>query len=100
MNQALPQLGLASDGKDFYEKAYPDWWKPTNTVDIIIGFIILSLIFLIPYLYVTFLESRLISFIRNILIPFIKFRMRLEKPINLINRALKIQIFRPKENLN
>ncbi len=100
MNPALPKSGLASGGREFYEKAYPEWWKPTNIVDIIIGVIIFSLIFLLPYLYVTFLESRLISFIRNRLIPFIKFKMRLEKIINLINRVLNIQIFRPKENLN
>lgn len=100
MNQALPQLGLASDGREFYGKAYPEWYSSPTAIEIITGIIVFSLIFLIPFLYVRFVEDRLVSFARDRLMPFIKFKMRLEKLINLINRVLKIQIFRPKENVN
>jgi len=79
---------------EYIKKAYPEWFSPTNPLDIITGIFIFSLVFLIPYLYIRFMENRLIAFGRGRLIPFIRFRLRLEKLINLIDRILKIQIFR------
>lgn len=82
---------------DYLRKTYPEWFPSPNYIDIIMGVIIFSLIFLIPYLYVRFVEDRLISLARDKLIPFIKFRLHLEKAIDFINHILKVQIFRPKE---
>lgn len=79
---------------EYIKQAYPEWLSPTTFMDIITGVFIFSLVFLIPYLYVRFFEDRLIAFGRGTLIPFIRFRLRLEKLINLIDRILKIQIFR------
>lgn len=76
-----------------FKKAYPEWFSPTTAIDILTGVVFFSLLFLIPYLYVRFVERRLVSFVRDRLIPFIRFRMRLEKFIDLINRILKTPIF-------
>ncbi len=75
-------------------KAYPDWSKPTNELDIILGAIFFSMFFLVPYLYVRFLEARLVSFTVNRLIPFIMFRLRLEKPVAFVKNILGFRIFR------
>lgn len=82
---------------DYFKRIYPEWFPSPTTVDIIIGVLIMSLLFLIPYLYVRFIEDRLVSIARGRIIPFIRFRLRLEKLINFIDHILKIQIFRPKE---
>jgi len=76
-----------------FKRLYPEMFYPTSPTDIIIGVLILSLLFVIPYLYIRFLEERLISFFGNRLIPFIKFRLRLKKIIYLVHRILEIQIF-------
>ncbi len=88
---------LMSTDIDYLRKVYPEWFPSPNTIDILAGVIIFSLIFLIPYLYIRFLERRLISLVRDRFIPFIKFRLHLQKLIELINSMLKIQIFKPKE---
>ncbi len=75
-------------------KAYPDWSRPTNEIDFILGAIFFSMLFLIPYLYVRFLEARLVSFITNRLIPFMMFRLHLEKPAAFLKNILGFQIFR------
>ncbi len=80
-----------------FKRAYPEWFHPTTAIDILTGVFIFSLIFLIPYLYVRFVEMRLVSFVRDRLIPFIIFRLRLKKFIDLINRILKTPIFDPKK---
>ena len=76
-----------------FKKMYPEWFPPTTALDIIPGVFILSLIFILPYLYVRFLEDRLLSFLGDRLIPFIKFRMRLKKLIDFVHRILEIRIF-------
>ena len=75
------------------KRVYPGMFPPTDPIDIIIGVLILSLLFVIPYLYIRFLEDRVISFLGNRLIPFIKFRMRLKKIIDIVHRILETQIF-------
>jgi len=76
-----------------FKMMYPEWFLSTTPVDIIFGTLILSLIFIIPYLYIRFLENRLIALVENRLIPFIEFRMRLKKIIDLIKNVLEIRIF-------
>lgn len=76
-----------------FKRMYPEWFSTTTTIDIVRGVLILLLIFIIPYLYVRFLEERLISFVENRLIPFIKFRLRLNKFIDMVHRVLEIRIF-------
>ncbi len=79
-----------------FKRAYPEWFRPTTAIDILIGVFIFALIFLIPYLYVRFVERRLVSFVRYRVIPFIRFRLHLEKLILLIERILKTPVFIPK----
>ena len=76
-----------------FKRMYPEWFPQTRIFDVILGFLLLSLLFVIPYLYVRFLEERLISFLDFRLIPFIMFRMRLKKLIDLFHRILEYQIF-------
>ncbi len=76
-----------------FKKLYPEMFATTTPTDIIIGVLILSLLFIIPYLYIRFLEDRVISFLGNRLVPFIKFRMRLKKIIDLVHRILEMQVF-------
>ena len=76
-----------------FKKLYPEWFSPTTPIDIIVCVLILSLLFIIPYLYIRFLENRMISFLGNRLIPFIKFRMRLNKIIYLVHQILEMQVF-------
>ncbi len=79
-----------------FKKAYPEWFMPTTAptaLDIITGVVVLALVFLIPYLYIRFIEARLFSFVRGRLAPFIRFRLHLGKLIDSINRILKIRIF-------
>ena len=76
-----------------FKRMYPEWFSTTETVDVILGTLILSLIFFIPYLYIRFLENNLITLMENRLIPFIEFRMRLKKLIDIIRHVLEIPIF-------
>jgi len=76
-----------------FKKLYPEMFSPTTPSDIIIGVLILSLLFVIPYLYIRFLEERMIAFFGNRLVPFIKFRMGLNKIIDLVHRILEIHLF-------
>ena len=62
-----------------FKRMYPEWFPQTTIFDVILISLLLSLLFVIPYLYVRFLEERLISFLDFRLIPFIMFRLRLKK---------------------
>jgi peptidoglycan/LPS O-acetylase OafA/YrhL len=79
-----------------FKRAYPEWFPPTTAMDILTRVFIFALIFLIPYIYVRFVERRLVSFVRNRVIPFIRFKLHLEKPIILIERILKTPVFKSK----
>jgi hypothetical protein len=76
-----------------FKKLYPEMFAQTSPTDIIIGVLILSSLFIIPYLYIRFLENRLISFMGNRLIPFIEFRLRLKRIIEIVHRILEIPVF-------
>ena len=76
-----------------FKRMYPEWFPQATIFDVIIGALLLSLLFVIPYLYVRFLEERLITFLDLRLIPFIMFRMRLKKLIDLFHRILEYQVF-------
>jgi len=76
-----------------FKKLYPEMFPSTSPTDIIIGLLILSLLFIIPYLYIRFMEDRLVSFLENRLIPFIKFRMRLKRIIDIVHRILEMPVF-------
>jgi len=66
--------------KRLYPEIFPQ--SPQFTIfGFISGVLFFSLLFIIPYLYVRFLEKRLISFLDYRLIPFIKFKLRLKKLI-------------------
>ncbi|MGB8217454.1 MAG: hypothetical protein WCE94_09140 [Candidatus Methanoperedens sp.] len=79
-----------------FKKAYPEWFPPTRASDILIRVFIFALLFLIPYIYVRFIERKLISFVSYKVIPFIRFRLHLEKLIIFIERILKTPIFTSK----
>ncbi len=76
-----------------FKKMYPEWFSTASPIDVIPEVLIISSIFIIPYIYVRFLENRWIFLLENRLIPFIKFRMRLKKLLDFINRILEIRIF-------
>jgi hypothetical protein len=76
-----------------FKRLYPEMFSPTSPIDIIIGVLILAFLFVIPYLYIRFLEDRLKSFMGNRLIPFIKFRLRMKKIIDIVHQTLEIRIF-------
>jgi hypothetical protein len=76
-----------------FKRLYPEMFSPTTPTDIIIGVLIISLLFIIPYFYIRFLEDRLTSFLGNKLVPFIKFRMRLKWIIDIVHRILEIVRF-------
>lgn len=77
-----------------FKKLYPEMFSPTKPIDIFIGVLVLSLLFFIPYLYIRFLEDRVISFVGNRLVPFIEFRLRLKKVIDIVHRILEMQVSR------
>jgi len=77
------------------EKMYPVFFNSNFTLSDLIVFIVIFVFpFLIPYLYIRFFESRAVSLINNRIIPFIKFRLHLDKLIVFLKRALEFQIFR------
>jgi hypothetical protein len=76
-----------------FKRLYPEMFSPTRPTDIVIGVLIISFLFIIPYLYIRFLENRVISFLGNRLIPFIKFRLGLNRIIDLVHRILEMQVF-------
>ena len=76
-----------------FKKLYPEMFSPASPTDIVIGVLILSLLFIIPYLYIKFIEDRLISFMGNRLIPFIEFRLRLKRIIDIVHQILDIPVF-------
>ncbi len=77
------------------KKLYPEMFgHDIRVTDIAFGLFVFLLPFLIPYLYVKFFESKVVLFIRGRLIPFIEFRLHLEKLIIFIKRVLEYRIFR------
>lgn len=76
-----------------FKKLYPEMFSETSPYDIITGVLILGLIFIIPYLYIRFLEEKVITFVGNSLVPFIQFRLRLKRLIDFIHHILEIQVF-------
>ncbi|MCZ7401725.1 MAG: hypothetical protein O8C61_05845 [Candidatus Methanoperedens sp.] len=76
-----------------FKRLYPEMFSQTTPTDIIIGVLILSLLFVIPYLYIRFLEDTLIAFLGNRLFPFIEFRLRLKKVIDIFHQILEMQVF-------
>ena len=75
-----------------FKQLYPEMFSSTTLTDIIIGVLILSLLFVLPYLYIRFLEDKLISYLGNRLIPFIEYRLRLKRIIDLVHLILEIKI--------
>jgi hypothetical protein len=45
---------------DEFKRLYPEMFSPTKPIDIILGALIISLLFVVPYLYIRFLEDRVI----------------------------------------
>ena len=76
-----------------FKRMYPELFPEATVFNIILGVLFMSFLFIIPYIYIRFFEDRLISFLGDRLIPFIKFKMRLKKLIDFIHRILEIQIF-------
>ncbi|MCZ7355736.1 MAG: hypothetical protein O8C66_02845 [Candidatus Methanoperedens sp.] len=80
---------------DTFKKAYPEFFSsPVTGEDIVKWFLVFILPFLLAYLYIRYFESRGSSFLRDRVVPFIRFRLRLDKAIEFIKRILRIQIFR------
>jgi hypothetical protein len=75
------------------KRVYPGMFPPTDPIDIIIGVLIISSLFIIPYLYIKFLEDKVIVFLGNRLIPFIEFRLRLKRIIDIVHQILEMPIF-------
>lgn len=79
---------------DALMKMYPEFFgHDVPVTDMAINLFVLFLLFLIPYLYIRFFESRIVLFIRGILIPFITYRLHMEKLIIFMKRVLEYQIF-------
>jgi len=76
-----------------FKQLYPEMFPQTKPTDIIIGVLILALLFVLPYLYIMFLEDKLISYLGKRLIPFIEYRLRLKRIIDLVHLILEIKIF-------
>ncbi|NJD76734.1 MAG: hypothetical protein FIB08_06520 [Candidatus Methanoperedens sp.] len=76
-----------------FRETYPDWFYATPDEAFALIFIFV-IPFLTPYLYIRFFESRLVFFFGNIIVPFLMFKLRLEKPVKLIKNILRFQIFR------
>lgn len=71
---------------------YPEQFREPGFIDIV--YILIALLpFLIMYLYIRFIENNLISYINFRLIPFIRYKMRLNGIINFVHRILNIKIF-------
>ena len=78
-----------------FKRTYPEFFGSNVTPEDIVRWLFIFIIpFLIAYLYIRFFESGVISFFRDKVVPFIRFRLRLDKFIDFINRILKMQIFR------
>ena len=94
MNWRMIAMSIADI--EAYKKAYPEQFS-TPAEDIFISLIIFFftfvLFFLALYLYARFLEPGLVTSVRNRLIPFIRFRLHLNKLINFIDHVLKTRIF-------
>ncbi|VVB93533.1 Uncharacterised protein [uncultured archaeon] len=76
-----------------FKETYPDWFYATPDDAFALLFIFV-IPFLITFLYIRFFESRLVLFFESIIVPFLRFRLRLEKPFKLIKNILGFQIFR------
>lgn len=68
-------LLIMSIGLENIEKINPDWVRGISVEDTLIFLSFCVLIFGIPYLYIRFIERRLVLFVRNRMIPFFKFRI-------------------------
>jgi hypothetical protein len=80
---------------DALKKMYPEIFAHKVTLtDITVWIFVFILPFLIPYLYIRFFESRIVLFIGGRLIPFIKYRLHLEKLIIFVKRVLEYPIIR------
>jgi hypothetical protein len=71
---------------------------PVNVIEVgpmkmVIYLSVLILPFLVMYMYIRFVENDLNSIINSKIIPFIRYKIRLDGIINLINNILKIEIF-------
>jgi hypothetical protein len=78
-----------------FKRTYPEFFSsPVTGPDILTLFLIFILPFLSAYLYIRYFEDRGSSYFRKRVIPFIRFRLRLDKVIVFVNRILKMQIFR------
>lgn len=76
-----------------FKRMYPEWSSPTELVDVILGVLIFSLIFIIPYLYIMLFENESVTLMKSRLILFIEFRLRLKKLIDIIKYILETPIF-------
>ena len=74
-----------------YKRMYGDFGEP-GLMDMVYVLIVLLPFFAI-YLYVRFVENRLVAFVNFRLIPFVRYKMRLNRVINFFDRILKTEIF-------
>ena len=79
-------------GPEELRRLYPDQIRDPTFGDIVIFLFFFSLPLLIPYVYIKFFENRIMSFINFRLVPFIKFRLHLDRFIHLINKILKFEL--------
>lgn len=80
---------------DMFRRTYPEFFSsPVTGEDIVKWFLVFIFPFLFAYLYIKYFEARSSSFLRNWLIPFIRFRLHLDKTITFVDRILNTQIFR------
>jgi hypothetical protein len=82
---------------DAYKRLYPGDFRELGLMDIV-HVLIALLIFFVIYLYVRFAENRVTSFVNFRLIPFIRYKMRLNRAINFVDHMLKIEIFSVTKN--
>lgn len=82
---------------EIYRKMYPENFTEPGFTDVARVLIVILLFFAI-YIYVRFVENRLIAFINFELVPFVRYRMRLNRIISFISRILKTEIFAVAKN--
>jgi len=78
---------------DAFRRTYPEYFNIQVTLwDIAVGLLFFIMPFLVTYLYIRYFESRAVSFVRARVVPFIRFKLRLDKLIGFVDRVLKMEI--------
>ena len=73
---------------------YPEFIGRLTPEDLISIILLFSLPFLVPYLYIKFVEQSLLSVAGRNSVRFARFKLYFNKPVNFIKRILEYQMFK------